>query len=154
MKTKHTHGPWSVHHGKWVKAMRGEHEGEILIAQTYSVWRNRIMSVSSEVDFTGRNDEDGFYLLKPFVNLVLNNSLSVVFSEDEATEREREIWNAAITLANNICVQESDRRNAMDDTREADAANECAKRVRGFIIDADDTQLIELLSEAGVPDPG
>lgn len=73
--------------------------------------------------------------------------------ETRLTDRERGIWRAALTLANNICVQESDLHNADDETSEADTANECAARVRAFI-DADDKTLAELLAEAGVPDDG
>jgi hypothetical protein len=30
-----TPGPWRVHAERWVKATRGDHEGEILVAPTY-----------------------------------------------------------------------------------------------------------------------
>jgi hypothetical protein len=32
---KHTPGPWRVHCDRWVKATRGDHDGEILVAPTY-----------------------------------------------------------------------------------------------------------------------
>lgn len=69
----------------------------------------------------------------------------------ELTERERGIWRAAITLANNICVQECDRLNDDDGPSEAiDATNKCAKRIREWA-EPDDDQLAEMFCEAGVP---
>jgi hypothetical protein len=51
------------------------------------------------------------------------------------TEKEKQIWNAALTLANNLCVQVSDRYNDDDETTKADVAEECAKAVRSYIDD-------------------
>ena len=67
------------------------------------------------------------------------------------SERERGIWRAALTLANNICVQESDRHNDADETREARTASQCAARVREYI-DSDDESLALMFDEAGVPE--
>ena len=63
--------------------------------------------------------------------------------------RDREVWRAALTLANNICVQESDRYNGDDRNAEAEAAARCARRCRMWI-DPEDEQLAELLDEAGI----
>lgn len=74
--------------------------------------------------------------------------------ETRLTERERGIWRAALTLANNICVRESDRMNADDGPSEAiHATADCAVQIRGWI-DADDKQLAAMLDEAGVPGDG
>lgn len=67
----------------------------------------------------------------------------------EITQRERDIWRAALTLANNICVQESDAHNADDEIAEAGAAGYCAERIRGWL-DTPDDQMAELFQEAGV----
>lgn len=67
------------------------------------------------------------------------------------SEREKAIWRAAITLGNNICVQESDRINDDDGPMDAiNATNECAKRIREWA-EPDDEQLAEMFAEAGVP---
>lgn len=42
-------------------------------------------------------------------------------------------WDLAMTIANNICIQVSDDFNNDDDIKEAHAASECAKRIRGMI---------------------
>ena len=57
----------------------------------------------------------------------------------DITERDRAVWRAAITLANNVCVQISDRANADDGPTEViSAASDCANRIRAFIeIDED-----------------
>jgi len=71
------------------------------------------------------------------------------------TARDLAVWNAAITLANNICVQQSDRFNDDDLVNEARAAADCADRIRGWHTPSSE-QLAELLHEAGVrddPDP-
>lgn len=71
------------------------------------------------------------------------------------SKRERDIWRAAMTLANNICVQESDRYLANDENEEARAISDCAKRIRGWL-EPDDDQMREMFAEAGVrsePDP-
>jgi hypothetical protein len=61
----------------------------------------------------------------------------------------RKIWVAALTLANNICVQESDRVNDDDGPSEViHATAECAKRIRGWL-EPDDSQFVRLLREAG-----
>ena len=58
----------------------------------------------------------------------------------------RVAWNAAITLANNICVQESDRANDDDRSFAATAAEECARRIRAWINPSEE-QFNELLVE-------
>lgn len=65
------------------------------------------------------------------------------------TKREKGIWRVAMTLARNLCVQDSDRYNTDDRTTEAHVANECAQRVLGWA-EPTDEQLAELLSEAGI----
>ncbi|GEM_PF-5941200 len=75
--------------------------------------------------------------------------------EPKLTERERGIWRMALTLANNICVRESDRMNADDYTAEAQTAADCAKAIRDWL-DTDDEHLARMLRDAGVreyPDP-
>jgi hypothetical protein len=59
-----------------------------------------------------------------------------------------EIWRAALTLANNLCVKISDRYNGDDATAEANAAGECARSIRGYIDPGE--ALWEMLKEAGV----
>lgn len=66
------------------------------------------------------------------------------------TDRDKAIWRAAITLANNICVQDSDRYDEDDQTTEAHVAIECAKRIRGWAEPAEE-QFVEMFDEAGVP---
>lgn len=69
---------------------------------------------------------------------------------DEAMALARGAWRAGITLGNNICVQESDRENDQDgDSGWINGTAECAKRIREWV-EPDDTQLLELLAEAGV----
>lgn len=64
-------------------------------------------------------------------------------------EAVRGAWLAAITLANNICVQESDRENDRDgDTAWIDGTAECAKRIREYAHPTD-AELLEMLDEAG-----
>lgn len=61
----------------------------------------------------------------------------------------RGAWRTALTLAHNICVQDSDRINADDGPPEAmDALSEASRRIRGWI-EPTDQQLIEMLREAG-----
>lgn len=60
----------------------------------------------------------------------------------------RDVWRASMTLANNICVQESDRYRGDDQNIEAGVAGECAKRVRGWL-DVDLKQLHGLLMASG-----
>lgn len=68
------------------------------------------------------------------------------------SDRDRAIWRAALTLANNINVQESDRINADDGPLEAcHALSECCTRIRGYL-EPPDEQLAEMFAEAGVPD--
>ena len=64
-------------------------------------------------------------------------------------DRDAAVWRAALTLANNICVQESDRYNDNDETRECNATAECAKRIREYLT-PDDELLRELLTESRV----
>lgn len=59
------------------------------------------------------------------------------------------VWRAALTLANNLCVQTSDRYNGDDATAEADAAAECARQIRGYL-EPGAEELAHLLNEAGV----
>lgn len=64
-------------------------------------------------------------------------------------EAVRGAWLAAITLANNICVQESDRENDRDgDTGWIDGTAKCAKRIREYAHPTD-AELLEMLDEAG-----
>ncbi|RRN78508.1 hypothetical protein EIM50_13545 [Pseudoxanthomonas sp. SGD-10] len=64
-------------------------------------------------------------------------------------EAVRGAWLAAITLANNICVQESDRENDRDgDTGWINGTAECAKRIREYAHPTD-AELLEMLDEAG-----
>lgn len=63
--------------------------------------------------------------------------------------RDKEIWRAALTLANNICVQESDAYNDDDETERSAAAAYCAQRLREWL-EISDAQFAELLAEAGV----
>jgi hypothetical protein len=63
----------------------------------------------------------------------------------------RGAWRAAITLGNNICVQESDRHNDNDETEGANTGSECAKRIRQYVEPSDEA-LAELLNEAGARD--
>lgn len=66
------------------------------------------------------------------------------------SELLRGVWRAALTLANNLCVQESDRENERDGNPEhIHAAAECARRIRGWM-DPTGEQLAEMLREAGV----
>lgn len=44
-----------------------------------------------------------------------------------------QVWNAALTVANNECIRISNSYNADDDTYEAHAASECAKGIRRYI---------------------
>jgi len=44
-----------------------------------------------------------------------------------------QVWNMAITLANNECMRMSDDYNNDDFTEKATAANDCAKRIRSYI---------------------
>lgn len=67
------------------------------------------------------------------------------------SDREKAIWRAAITLANNICAQESDRENDQDgDIGWIDGTAECAKRIREWA-EPTDEQLAEMFAEARVP---
>lgn len=43
------------------------------------------------------------------------------------------IWNLAMTIANNECVRWSDEFNNGDHIEKADAADRCAKTIRGYI---------------------
>lgn len=70
-------------------------------------------------------------------------------AQQPVTNRDRGVWRAALTLANNICVQESDRYNGDDATQEASAINYCAQRIRDWIAPTDE-QFAELLKEAGI----
>lgn len=65
------------------------------------------------------------------------------------TERDRQIWRAALTFANNICVQISDKYNADDDIASADASSNCAKRI-SYWINIDDTDFSDILSDADI----
>jgi hypothetical protein len=68
------------------------------------------------------------------------------------SDREKAIWRAAITLGNNICVQECDRINDDDGPIEAiNATRECAHRIREWA-EPTEGQLAEMFAEAGVPE--
>lgn len=45
-------------------------------------------------------------------------------------ESKEEIWDNALTLANNICIQISNRYNDDDEIEKAECANDCAKQIR------------------------
>lgn len=60
------------------------------------------------------------------------------------------IWQAAMTLANNLAAQVSDRYNADDRTDEAVAAGEVARQIRNWVQPGG--VLGQLLREAGMPD--
>lgn len=60
----------------------------------------------------------------------------------------RKVWRAALTLVNNLCVQESDRINADDGSPEAmDALSETLTRIRGWL-EPSDPQFLQMLREA------
>lgn len=65
------------------------------------------------------------------------------------TQREKDIWRAALTLANNICVQASDRHNDDDEILESKATAACAKTIREWL-EIGDEQLQWLFAEANV----
>lgn len=66
------------------------------------------------------------------------------------TEVEKGIWRAALTLAHNMCVQESNRINDDDGPLgEVDALSGIAKRIYAWA-EPTDEQLEEMLHEAGV----
>lgn len=66
------------------------------------------------------------------------------------SDRDRSIWRAALTLAHNMCVQDSDRLNADDGSLEVvHALSDEAKRIKDWLEPTDD-QLLEMFSEAGV----
>lgn len=66
------------------------------------------------------------------------------------SERDKDVWRAALTLANNLCVQESDRENDRDgDAGWIDGTAECARRIRDYLTPGD-LELAEMLGEAGV----
>lgn len=61
------------------------------------------------------------------------------WAEQAKQEAPGDAWgkgfDTAITLANNLCVQESDMYNSDDMTTQADAATNCAKQVRKYLGD-------------------
>lgn len=68
------------------------------------------------------------------------------------TEREKHIWRAALTLAHNICVQDSNAINNNDGSLEAVyAINDSAKRIANWL-EPTEEQLAEMFAEAGVPE--
>ena len=68
----------------------------------------------------------------------------------EITQRERDIWRAAITLAHNICIQHSDDINSDDGSlEEMRTAEACAQYIVNWI-KPDDDSLQEMFIEAGV----
>lgn len=68
------------------------------------------------------------------------------------TQREKDIWRAALTLSHNLCVQHSNRLNADDESLGAvEAAGVCAQRILQWLKPTDD-QLTEMFNEAGVTD--
>ena len=70
------------------------------------------------------------------------------------SQRDKGIWRAALTLAHNMCTQDSDRVNDNDGPLEAvHALSDEAKRIRGWL-EPSDGQLSEMLLEAGVPEEG
>lgn len=78
------------------------------------------------------------------------NARAIIQSHFAESVNRLEVWRVAITLANNICVQESDRINSEDGSLEAvNALSDCAKRIRGWL-EPENSQLDEMLKEAGV----
>lgn len=68
------------------------------------------------------------------------------------SDRDKAIWRAALTLANNVCVQESDRARDDDgDTGWINGTAECARRIRGYV-DPGDSHLADMFAEADVPE--
>lgn len=68
------------------------------------------------------------------------------------TDRDKAIWRAAITLANNLCVRASDRENERDGSCNAIAmATHCARGIRAYV-EPTNEELEEMFKEAGVPD--
>ncbi len=66
--------------------------------------------------------------------------------------RDRAIWKAALTLANNMCVQDCDRINDEDGSLcVVNALSDEAKRIREWM-EPSDEDLIEMFTEAGVSD--
>ena len=64
-------------------------------------------------------------------------------------------WRCAMTAANNLCVNISDRHNADDEMVEADVANNCAVSIRK-LVDPDDQYIADMsaaLSSSLPPDP-
>jgi hypothetical protein len=59
-----------------------------------------------------------------------------------------EVWRVAMTLANNLCAQESDRHRDDDENAEASAAGGCANRIRDWLEPGPET-LRDLLIEGG-----
>jgi len=78
----------------------------------------------------------------------LKQSAKESVEEPGEYHKAADVWRAAMTLAHNICVQESDRLN--DDDGNPDAiqmASTCAGRIRGWL-DPDRRQIKEMLLEA------
>ena len=76
----------------------------------------------------------------------------ISMSNQTISERDRAIWRAAITLANNLCVQSSDRINGDDGPPEIiHALSDEAKRIRQYLTPPDEL-LSEMFNEAGVPE--
>lgn len=69
------------------------------------------------------------------------------------SKRDKEIWRVALTLAHNICIQQSDRHNADDQSEEAQATSYCASRIRDWL-EPSGEQLDEMLDEGGVQPQG
>jgi hypothetical protein len=97
-----------------------------------------------------------YFLGQPTITGILRSQLTTAQQErDDAIEstvrsNQLDVWRVAITLAHNICVQESDRINNEDGSLESvNALSECAKRIRGWL-EPEDSQLVEMLNEAGV----
>ena len=68
----------------------------------------------------------------------------------EISQRDRDIWRAAITLAHNLCVQRSNDLN--DDDGPTDRIHEsadCAAAIRGWL-EPEDAALEQMFQEVGV----
>lgn len=92
------------------------------------------------------NQPDPDNLNEPFGD---SEQLPPAEAQPVGVEAIRGAWLAAITLANNICVQESDRENDRDgNTAWIDGTAECAKRIREYAHPTD-AELTEMLDEAG-----
>lgn len=68
------------------------------------------------------------------------------------TERDKNIWRAALTLAHNICIIKSNRVNDDDGPLDVvNATSDCGKEIKNWLTPSEE-MLQELFNEAGVTD--